>query len=276
MSAHEGGRMPLIEHFRDLRKRVVRAAIAIVLASGVGWFFYNTIISTLAAPVCDLKQAQKVGANHCGTLYINGVLGPLNLQIKVSLLVGVIISAPIWIYQLWAFIAPGLHRKEKRNSILFIFVATPFFALGSGLGYWVLPVAVKVLLGFTPNSLSNLIPFADYLDFVLRVILLFGAAFELPVFLVALNLAGVITGRGILKPWRFAVFGIAVFTAAFTPTGDPVSMSVLAVPLVAFYFGAGGIALLIDRRRAKRRVEVPDDEASPEYIVESIDDPEEN
>ncbi|MEI6867073.1 MAG: twin-arginine translocase subunit TatC [Actinomycetes bacterium] len=265
--------MPLVEHFRDLRKRVVRAAIAIFLASGIGWVFYTKIINALAAPVCDLKAAQKSGSSHCGTLYINGVLGPLNLQIKVSLLTGVIISAPIWIYQLWAFVAPGLHKKEKRRSIFFIIVATPFFALGASLGYWILPLAVKVLLGFTPGSLTNLVRFDDYLDFVLRVILLFGGAFELPVFLVALNLAGIITGKGILKPWRFAVFGIAVFTAAFTPTGDPVSMSLLAVPLIAFYFAAGGIALLVDRKRGKRSSKIGDDEASSVEPASSIDEP---
>ena len=272
MDAHESGRMPLVEHFRDLRKRVVRAALAIVLASGFGWAFYSKIINTLAAPVCDLKSAQKSGATHCGTLYINGVLGPLNLQIKVALLTGIIISAPIWIYQLWAFVAPGLHKKEKRRSIAFIAVATPFFAFGATLGYIILPVAVRVLLGFTPGSLTNLVRFDDYLDFVLRVILLFGGAFELPVFLVSLNLAGVLTGRGILKPWRFAIFGIALFTAMFTPTGDPLTMSLLALPLILFYFAAGGIALLVDRKRAKKVSTIGDDQASDIDDAGAIDE----
>jgi sec-independent protein translocase protein TatC len=266
--------MPLVEHFRDLRKRVVRAALAIIIASGIGWFFYGKIIKILASPICDLDRARKVGANHCGTLYVNGVLGPLNLQIKVSILVGIIISAPFWIYQLWAFIAPGLHKKEKRTSIFFIAIATPFFALGAGLGYYILPLAVRVLLGFTPHSLTNLVRFDDYLDFVLRVILLFGGAFELPVFLVALNLAGVITGKGILKPWRIAVFGITLFTAAFTPTGDPLTMSLLALPLIIFYFAAGGIALLVDRRRGKRVIAIPDDQASTVESAAPLEMPE--
>ncbi len=244
--------MSLIEHFRELRKRVVRAALAILIASTVGWFFYLQIVNTLAKPVCDLKAATAIGSSRCGTLYINGVLGPLNLQITVSILVGVIISAPIWLYQLWAFIAPGLHKRERRYSILFIAVATPFFAAGSYLGYLILPMAIKVLLGFTPSSLANLVKFDDYLNFVLRVILLFGGAFELPVFLVSLNLAGVLSGKGILKPWRFAIFGIALFTAAFTPTGDPLTMSLLAVPLIILYFLAGGIAILNDHRRLKK------------------------
>lgn len=252
MAATISGRMPLFEHLRELRRRVVRSSIVIVLASGIGWIFYNQIIATLARPVCDLSQAQATQSTHCGSLYINGVLGPLNLQIKVALLTGLIISAPIWLYQMWAFISPGLHRREKRYSVLFIACATPFFALGATLGYLILPVAIKVLLGFTPHSLTNLVRFDDYLDFVLRVILLFGLAFELPVFLVALNLIGFISGKAILRPWRIWVFGITLFTAAFTPTGDPLTMALLAVPLCMFYFLAGGIALLVDRRRDKR------------------------
>ncbi len=177
--------MPLLEHLRELRKRVIRSALFIVIFSVVGWMQYNTIITTLSSPVCDLRAAQESGSASCGALYISGVLGPLNLQLKVSFLTGVILSAPFWLYQIWAFIAPALHRKEKRNSILFIIAATPFFALGATLAYIVLPLAIEVLFGFTPESLNNLIRFDDYLDFVLRLILIFGIAFELPVFLVS-------------------------------------------------------------------------------------------
>jgi len=244
--------MPLLEHLRELRKRGFRASIVIVLASIVGWYFYIDIITQLALPVCDLKAAQSSGATHCGALYINGVLGPLNLQIKVALLTGIILSAPFWLYQLWAFIAPGLHRKEKRNSILFLLSATPFFALGASLGYVILPIAIKVLFGFTPNALSNLVRFDDYLDFVMRIILLFGLAFELPIFLVTFNLIGFLRGTTILRPWRIWVFSIALFTAAFTPTADPFTMALLAIPLCGLYFMAGGIALLVDSRRDKR------------------------
>lgn len=254
MVAQEGGRMPLLEHFRELRKRVVRAAAAILIASGVGWAFYPKIVNALAKPICDLHRSHISGLGHCGALYVNGVLGPLNLQVTVSFMVGIIISAPIWLYQLWAFVAPGLHKREKKYSILFIAVATPFFAGGAYLGYRVLPLAVKALLGFTPTSLNNLVRFDDYLNFVLRLILVFGGAFELPVLLVSLNFAGVLTGKGILKPWRIAIFGIAFFTAAFSPTGDPLTMSLLALPLIFLYFGAGGIALLNDRRRSKRSI----------------------
>lgn len=247
--------MPLLDHLRELRKRIMRSTFAILLFAILGWYFYNDIIVQLASPVCDLREAQRTGNEYCGSLYISGVLGPLNLQIKVALLAGIISSAPLWLYQLWAFIAPGLHRKEKRNSIFFIIAASPFFAAGAFLGYSILPTAVRVLFGFTPDALNNLIKFDDYLDFVLRIILLFGLAFELPVFLISLNLIGFLSGKTILKPWRIWVFSIVLFTAAFTPTADPLTMAFLAVPLIALYFASGLFALLNDKRRDKKNLD---------------------
>jgi sec-independent protein translocase protein TatC len=255
MSTSSGGRMPLLDHLRELRKRIMRSTFAILLFAILGWYFYNDIIVQLASPVCDLREAQRTGNEYCGSLYISGVLGPLNLQIKVALLAGIISSAPLWLYQLWAFIAPGLHRKEKRNSIFFIIAASPFFAAGAFLGYSILPAAVRVLFGFTPDALNNLIKFDDYLDFVLRIILLFGLAFELPVFLISLNLIGFLSGKTILKPWRIWVFSIVLFTAAFTPTADPLTMAFLAVPLIALYFASGLFALLNDKRRDKKNLD---------------------
>ena len=244
--------MPLIEHLRELRSRLFKSTLVIALATTVTWFFYNDIITQLAKPVCDLKFAQETGAESCGALYISGVLGPLNLQIKVAILSGIIVAAPVWLYQLWAFIAPALHRKEKRNSIFFIIAATPFFAAGAFLGYTILPIAVEVLFGFTPDALNNLVKFDDYLDFVMRAILLFGIAFELPVFLITFNLIGFLSGKAILKPWRGWVFGITLFVAAFSPTADPLSMMALAVPLILLYFFSGVFALFNDRRRARK------------------------
>ncbi|MFZ4063446.1 MAG: twin-arginine translocase subunit TatC [Candidatus Nanopelagicaceae bacterium] len=244
--------MPLVSHFIELRKRLFKSAIAIAIASFIGWFLYEVIINKLASPICDLKAATESGASDCGILYINGVLGPIDLKFKISILLGVLIAAPIWLYQLWAFIAPGLHKKERRNSILFVIFAVPFFAIGVYAGYLVLPIAVDVLLSFTPNSLSNLVKFDDYLGFVTQLILVFGIAFELPVFLVALNLAGILSGSSILKPWRYSIFAITLFSAIFTPTGDPITMFFLAVPLILLYLAAGGISLLVDRKRQKR------------------------
>ena len=267
MASLPDARMPLLGHLRELRKRVLRASAAVLIASIIGWYFYNDIITQLAMPVCDLKAAQESGATHCGALYIGGVLGPLNLQIKVALLTGVILAAPLWLYQLWAFIAPGLHRKEKRNSIFFIISATPFFAIGATLGYLILPMAIKVLFGFTPNALANLVKFDDYLDFVMRIILLFGLAFELPVFLLTFNLIGFLRGQTILRPWRIWIFCITLFTAAFSPTADPLTMALLAFPLYGLYFMAGGIALLVDKGRDKRSAQLQSEASSIDAVT---------
>ena len=265
--------MPLLDHLRELRSRVIKSALFIFIFAAVGWVYYNDIIATLSAPVCDLRAAQATDSAECGALYIAGVLGPLNLQLKVAFLTGVILSAPFWLYQIWAFIAPALTWKEKRNSVLFILAATPFFSIGAALAYIVLPLAIKVLFGFTPDALDNLIRFDDYLDFVLRLILIFGIAFELPVFLVSLNLIGALSGKSILRPWRFAIFGITFFVAAFSPTADPLSMAALAFPLIALYFGAGGIALLVDKKRSRRSNRFSDDEASSVDEAEAVESP---
>lgn len=259
------GTMPLLDHLRELRGRIIKSAFFIFLFAIFGWIYYTEIIETLAKPVCDLRNS--ADSVNCGALYISGVLGPLNLQLKVSFLSGIILAAPFWLFQIWAFIAPALTRKEKRNSVLFIVAATPFFAAGAVLAYSILPVAIRVLFGFTPETLGNLVRFDDYLDFVLRLILIFGIAFELPVFLVSLNLVGVLSGKSILKPWRFAIFGITFFVAAFSPTADPLSMAALAIPLIALYFAAGGIGLMVDKKRSKRARKISD--TSPSSLEEA-------
>jgi sec-independent protein translocase protein TatC len=220
----------------------------------------------LTLPFCDLGSSTSPTTSQCGDLYVNGILGPFNLHVKIALLSGIIFASPIWIYQLWAFITPALHKKERRITLAFAAVASPLFASGSYLAYVILPHAVDVLLGFTPNNLGNLVRFDEYLDFVLRLILIFGIAFILPLFLVALNLLGVLSGLAILKPWRVAVFLCFLFTAIFTPTPDPITMTLLAIPLCLLYFASGLFALLIDRRRNSKT----------EYGVDSspIDKPE--
>lgn len=267
MAANAGGRMPLLQHLYELRRRFFKAAIAIAICAGFGFYFYTEIITFLSRPVCNLDSAIKDGSDHCGSLIINGVLGPLNLQFKVAILTGVILAAPIWLYQLWAFIAPALHRKEKRYTIVFLASATPFFAAGAYLGYITLPLAIRFLLGLTPSTLMNFVPFDDYLEFVLRIILVFGLAFELPVFLVTFNLIGFLSARAILKPWRMWVFGIFFFIAAFSPSADPLSMIALALPLIGFYLIAGLIAYFNDKRRDRKRESVINDGSALEKPI---------
>jgi sec-independent protein translocase protein TatC len=267
MSNRRGGKMPLLDHMREFRSRLIKSSFAVVLGAAIGWVLYQPIIRLLTLPFCDLGSSTSPTTSQCGDLYVNGILGPFNLHVKIALLSGIIFASPIWIYQLWAFITPALHKKERRITLAFAAVASPLFASGSYLAYLILPHAVDVLLGFTPNNLGNLVRFDEYLDFVLRLILIFGIAFILPLFLVALNLLGVLSGLAILKPWRVAVFLCFLFTAIFTPTPDPITMTLLAIPLCLLYFASGLFALLIDRRRNSKT----------EYGIDSspIDKPEE-
>ena len=259
MGVGRGQSMPLIDHIREFRSRFLKSLAVVGLFSILGWIYYQKIISELTKPFCDLNSQSGSTRNYCGDLYINGLIGPFNLHIKVAFISGAILSAPIWLYQMWAFITPALHKREKRIAIFFVLTATPLFLVGNLCAYILLPHAVNVLLGFTPNDLGNLIRFDDYLDFVLRLILLFGIAFVLPVFLLLLNLIGLLTGASILKPWRFAIFGIFLFTAAFTPTPDPVTMTLLAIPICLLYFASGSIALIIDKRRGRKSTNISDE-----------------
>jgi sec-independent protein translocase protein TatC len=184
---------------------------------------------------------------------VTGVVGPFSLQIKVSLFAGLAFASPVWLYQLWAFLAPGLHRHEKRWAYAVVGVGVPLFALGAWLAYLILPTAVRVLLGLAPADVHNQVPLDDYLNFVMRMLFVFGISFELPLILVLVNFAGLVTAARIRSWWRGMVFGIFVFAAVATPTGDPGTMTAMAMPMVFLYGIAVGITSWSDRRRARRR-----------------------
>ncbi|MGQ0845881.1 MAG: twin-arginine translocase subunit TatC [Sporichthyaceae bacterium] len=250
-SASDAGRMPLLEHIRELRTRLVRSMLAIVLGAIVGWYLYDWIVDVLVEPVCNPKF-RGVGQGRCGPLVISGIVGAFSLQIKVALFAGIALAAPIWLYQLWAFLAPGLHRHEKRWAYAVAGFGVPLFAIGAGLAYLILPNAVEFLLGFTPAEASNQVPLGDYLNFVLRLLFVFGVSFELPLIIVMANLAGILSASRIRKMWRGMVFGIAVFAAVATPTGDPGTMLALATPMTFLYLVSIAITTLVDRRRKRR------------------------
>jgi sec-independent protein translocase protein TatC len=198
---------------------------------------------------------------------INTIGGSFLLQTKISLVAGIVIASPIWLYELWAFILPGLHRNERRWTYVFVSIAGPLFAGGVILGYWVMPKGMSVLLGFTPEGVSNFIDSEHYLNFILRVLLVFGIAFEIPLFVVLLNLAGVVRARHLAR-WRaWIIFGVFVFAAVATPSTDPITMILLAVPMAILFLISEAICHLLDRRRYRNGepdyAEFDDDEQSP-------------
>ncbi|MFF3555263.1 twin-arginine translocase subunit TatC [Streptomyces tsukubensis] len=265
------GRMPLVEHLRELRNRLAKGILAILVITVVAAFFYNDIINFITKPIldsvgCDASFSElqkKPEGTTCAQITINGLLTPFTLALKVSLMAGIVFASPVWLYQLWAFVAPGLHRSEKKYALAFVGAGSPLFFMGAYFAYTVLPTTAEVLIQFTPTDVDNLLPLDDLLDLVTRMVVVFGLAFELPLLLVMLNIGGVVTGQRMLGWWRAMIMGITVFSAIATPSTEPLTMMALAAPIVVLYFFATGVSLLNDRRRRLRELRGPrDDEAS--------------
>jgi sec-independent protein translocase protein TatC len=269
----DDGTMTLMEHLRELRTRIVRAVLAIVLATIGSFFFYNQIFDLLTDPfrtvVDDLAREEGLEAE----LTLTGVADAFTLQLKTCLVAGIVIASPYWLYQIWAFIVPGLHPRERRWTRVFAAIAGPLFLFGVAVGYYVLPKGLSILLDFTPADVSNLIEVSRYLSFILRMLLVFGVAFEIPLFVVLLNLAGVVTGRQLGRARAWIVLGTFVFAAVATPSTDPISMLFLAVPMTLLFLLSEVIARLIDRRRGIHDYEAwADDEESELVLDRSPDD----
>ncbi|THA39364.1 twin-arginine translocase subunit TatC [Streptomyces sp. A1547] len=263
------GRMPLVEHLRELRNRLLKSVLAILVITAVAAFYYKNLIDFMLKPMldsvgCTGGVVSQRNGRPCADMTVNGLIAPFSIALKVSLTAGVVLSAPVWLYQLWAFVAPGLHKHEKRYATAFVAVGAPLFGAGAVLAYKLLPKTAQILLEFTPDNARNLLPVDDYLDLVTRMVVVFGLAFELPLLLILLNFTGVLTAKRLASWWRAMVLGITIFAAFATPTGDPLTMLSLAAPIIALYFIALGICLVNDRRRRRGNPDalLDDDEAA--------------
>ncbi|WP_217239752.1 twin-arginine translocase subunit TatC [Streptomyces sp. AC555_RSS877] len=265
------GRMPLGEHLRELRNRLVKSLLAIVVTTVIAAFFYKDIIQFFTDPILEAvgcnysfaELAENTENTECARIVQNGLLSPFTLALTVSLSSGVVLATPVWLYQLWAFVAPGLHRHEKKYGLAFVGAGFPLFLTGAYFAYWSLPKMATVMLEFSIIGSDNQLPLDDLLQLIMRMIIVFGLSFELPLLLVMLNFGGVLSGKKMAGWWRGMIMGITLFAAIATPSTDPISMLALAGPIWIMYFMATGIALANDRRRARREAEGPaDDEAS--------------
>jgi sec-independent protein translocase protein TatC len=256
------GRMALSDHLRELRARILKVALAITVAFVISLFFFDALFSVVNAPY---QQAREALGEDRTVATTSGAAGGFLLYLKLCGLGALVGSSPIWLYQIWAFILPGLHSAEKRWTAIFAAIAGPLFFGGLALGYLTLPKGLELLIGFTPGDLTNLVEFNDYLSFFTRTLLAFGIAFEIPVFVVLLNMAGIVKGKslGAHRPW--IIIGSFLFAAIATPSGDPFTMTFMAVPLVVLFLVSEVIARLNDRRRAGRGINagLSPDEASP-------------
>jgi sec-independent protein translocase protein TatC len=208
----------------------------------------------------------QLGQSTQTTAYIQGATGPLLLQMKLCGVAALVVASPYWLYQIWAFIVPGLHENEKKYTRLFAAVAGPLFIIGVAVGYYVLPKGLAVLIGFTPANVQNLVEFDAYFSFFVRMLLVFGVAFEIPLFVLLLNLAGVVSGRtlGKYRPW--IIIGTMVFAAVATPSTDPFSMLMLGIPMLALFMIAEVVARTVDRVRGRGSTSTnqwADDQISP-------------
>jgi sec-independent protein translocase protein TatC len=257
-SADDAAGMPLLEHLRELRSRVVKAAVGIILGMIVAFLLRDHVIGLLENQVCRDGGVTGVGrpTARCpnGVLTISGATAGVTLAFKVALFGGLFLAAPVWLYQFWAFLAPGLYKKEKRYGAGFIALAVPLFAAGCATCFLIFPKIIATLLGrtFTPSGVSVMLPVDTFLTFYLRLMAVFGISFVLPLFLVLFNMLGILTGAAMFRQWRVIVLLIFVFSAVAVPTGDPIGMSLLALPICVLYFAAVMVAKVNDRRRARR------------------------
>jgi len=262
--------MALADHLRELRARLIRSVLFLLLAFIAALFFFERpdggLLELVMAPS---RHAQEVLTGKTRTTaYVASATGGLMLQLKLCGVAAIVVSSPYWLYQIWGFIVPGLHPQEKKWTRVFAAVAGPLFIIGVLTGYYVLPKGLEVLIGFTPAGLENLVEFNEYFSFLTRMLLVFGVAFEIPLFVIMLNLAGVVSGKALARYRPWIILGTFVFAAIATPSTDPFSMLMLALPMLVLFLAAEAIARAVDRARGRRRATTGtdqwgDDEISP-------------
>lgn len=268
----EGGAMSLWDHLREIRYRLIISAIAVLILFIVAFIFYRPIVEMVLHPYTVAAERVLARNPNANIQVVNmGVATPMLLALKASGLAALIAACPVWLYQLWAFIVPGLLKKEKRIARLFLLSAIPLFLAGVSVGYIILPRAFEFMLGFTvaEAGVANLQDLNDFLALEMRMLLVFGVSFLLPVVLVMLNMLGMLKSHQLKKARVIAVFGCFVFGAVATPSGDPFSMLALSLPMVIMYLVSEFICARRDKSRLKARIragEITPEEAEMEFL----------
>jgi sec-independent protein translocase protein TatC len=267
------GRMSLIEHIRELRNRLLKICLALVAGTAIGLIpqVFDRVWGFIERPFCKATINGHHGCRQIGDqLVMNGIFDPFMLRVEVAFFFGLIVTSPIWLYQLWAFVAPGLYHREKRWTYAFVGSAVPLFLGGALIAYFAMSRGLAYLLHLTPGSVINLPPVSTYLGYFIAMLLGFGLAFELPLLLLMLNVAGVLTHEFFRKWRRFMIFGVFLFAGIASPSPDPVTMLLLAVPCLVLVELSELIIWANDKRRAGRASlyeGLADDEVAP------LDDP---
>lgn len=268
------GRMSLGEHLVELRNRLVISAITVLLLSILGWFLFPWVFDAVKAPI----EAASEDSDLQALINFQGVGQGLNVKLQMAAYIGLILSSPMLIAQIWLFVMPGLHRNERKYAIGFFGSAIPLFFLGCVAGYWAVNQLVPVLMSFTPTdgATSQIIPYDQYLALLIKTMLAFGVAFVVPVVMVLLNFMGLVSGKAMLKAWRWIIFLSFAFTAVMVPTPEPITLIAMSAAIASLFFAAIVISLIHDRRkgRASGDDDLDDDQASSiDDEVEKIDGP---
>jgi sec-independent protein translocase protein TatC len=267
------GRMPVLDHLRELRRRVIVIVLLVALGAVLGWYLYPHTLQFLRHPYCSVPKRYRYtpkGTGNCVLIY-HGVLDGFTTRLKVSVISGAVFTGPLWLFQIWAFVTPGLRKNERKYTIYFIITSTILFVAGMALAYVVLSKGLRVLLEQAGYGTQAQLTVGDYISFVTLMLVIFGAAFELPLLVVMANFAGVLSARILKKSQRIAIFLIFLFAAVATPSTDPFTMCAMAIPMVALFEGAVVVAVIHDRRKARRRAEERDREQLDDDVASTVD-----
>jgi sec-independent protein translocase protein TatC len=243
----QDARMSLGEHLRELRRRVIISVAAIVAGTIVAFVFHDRLIDVLTRPYCDLPASYRGIQGRC-SLIVTGILDPFNVTLKLALYAGVLLASPVWLWQLWQFVTPGLYQRERRWALSFVGISVGLFCVGGVVAYYTMENGLRFLLSFATGGISSLPSFNSYLSYVVAMILVFAVSFEFPLLVVMLNLANVVSYERLRHWTRGVLFGIFVFAAVATPSQDPFTMLALALPMCLLF----GLSLVVTRVHDRR------------------------
>jgi sec-independent protein translocase protein TatC len=242
------GRMSLMEHLTELRDRIIKVVLAVVIGMVISFLLYNHIFQFLLGPYKHV--AQQHGTLGDGRLLLTDPLGGFGIRMKMAAYGGIALAMPVILWQLWRFITPGLYPNEKRYAIPFLVSALSLFVLGASLAFYTLPRALQFLIaiGGSDNFVTAFAP-DKYFTLVTYMMLAFGIGFEFPILLIFLQMVGILSVKSLQQARRYAIVGICILVAVITPSGDPISMLMLSVPMVVFYEASILVGRLLERRK---------------------------
>jgi sec-independent protein translocase protein TatC len=274
--ANPEGRMPLMDHLRELRNRLVKVIIIIALAMGAALYFSDQTWNIVNHPFCSAVIRGASGCHQSGDqLVVTGIFDPFFLRIQIAFFFALVGTCPLWLYQFWAFIAPGLYSREKKWAYIFAGTAAPLFMGGAVLAYFVMDRGLHYLLGLTPSGVLNLPSVTTYLSYFVGMLVGFGIVFELPLVIVMLNVVGILTHERFRKWRRMMIFLIFLIAGIVNPSPDPLTMLILGGVAVALVEAAEVFIYFNDKRRARLHVSpyahLADDELSPIEDPEPVD-----